>query len=163
MADTNQTGEPRGYPLPAYNYRVTITGDGVPQVMGFSEVSGLNVESEPIVYSHGMSFLVGRQLIRGRPKPIRITLKRGIFHGRSPALITWFTRVLYGNLPGDGSARRTVHIDLCDETGKAVLRWTARDALPIRLEGPVLDANSSETAVELLELIADELKISHHP
>ena len=35
------------YPLPAYNYRVTI--DGI--VVSFAEVSGLSVEYEPVTYN----------------------------------------------------------------------------------------------------------------
>ena len=37
------------YPLPSYNYRVTVGSD----VLSFSEVSGLSVEHEPVTYKHG--------------------------------------------------------------------------------------------------------------
>ena len=49
------------YPLPAYNYRVTVESDEV----SFSEISGLNVEYEPVTYKHGFSFVLGDKIIPG--------------------------------------------------------------------------------------------------
>ena len=46
------------YPLPAYNFRVTVDG----RSMSFSEVSGINIEYETLTYRHGLSFLEGETI-----------------------------------------------------------------------------------------------------
>src|SRR5689334_6136391 len=66
------------YPLPAYNYRVTILGDGTSLAISFAEVSGLNIEYEPVTYKHGMSFVMGSKIIPGMRQPLRLTMKRGV-------------------------------------------------------------------------------------
>ena len=48
------------YPLPVYNFRVTIGED----LVSFSEVSGLVMEYETITYQHGLSFMEGEGIRR---------------------------------------------------------------------------------------------------
>ncbi len=47
------------YPLPAYNYRVTVLRDGEALVLSFAEVSGLSLQYDPVTYKHGLSFALG--------------------------------------------------------------------------------------------------------
>src|ERR1700710_2819461 len=75
------------YPLPVYNYRVTIGKD----TLSFSEVSGLGVEYESVTYKHGFSFAMGSKIIPGMRQPVKITLKRGITKATfSTFLADWF-------------------------------------------------------------------------
>ena len=54
MAETKIDQKAR-YPLPVYNFRVTIDGTS----MSFSEVSGINLEYDTVTYRHGLSFWEG--------------------------------------------------------------------------------------------------------
>ena len=63
------------YPLPAYNYQVMLRDTKV----AFSEVSGLQMQREPITYRQGLSFIAGPQLIRGLVSTVTVTMRRGTF------------------------------------------------------------------------------------
>jgi phage tail-like protein len=143
------------YPLPTYNYRVTIGGDDS-SVIGFSEVSGLSLEYEPVTYKHGLSFAFGSRIIPGMRQPIQVTLKRGVTRNNR-FLYDWI-RDTYSD-PFSGDRKRDIEIDLCDENGSAVLRWTVRNALPTKLEAPAFEADSNEVAIETLELTAHGLEV----
>ena len=66
------------YPLPVYNYRVTIDSDTI----SFSEVSGLSVEYEPVTYKHGESFVMGSKIVPGMRQPTKLTMKKGVVRGK---------------------------------------------------------------------------------
>ena len=143
------------YPLPVYNYRVTIGKD----TLGFSEVSGLSVDYEPVTYKHGLSFIMGPKIIPGMRQPVKLTLKRGIT--KSGAFLANWLKTTY-NDPFKNS-KQDITIDLCDEGGLPVVRWTVLGALPIKLDAPSFDANSNDVAIEALELVAHDLKIDYNP
>ena len=143
------------YPLPVYNYRVTIGKD----TLGFSEVSGLGVEYESVTYKHGLSFAMGAKIIPGMRQPSKLTLKRGITQS-GKFLADWLKNTY--NDPFKNS-KQDILIDLCDETGTAVVRWTVSGALPVKLDAPTFDANSNDVAIETLELVAHEIKIDYNP
>jgi phage tail-like protein len=148
------------YPLPSYNYRVTVLKDNESLAMGFSEVSGLQVEYEPVSYSHGLSFKLGGRIIPGKRKQVRITLKRGIVKG-GDALRSWFSGVYTD--PFFATPKRDIVIDLCDETGTAVVRWTVTGALPVKLEASNFTADGNDVAIETLELVAHRLAVNYSP
>ncbi len=135
------------YPLPAYNYQVVVNGN---EIMSFSEVSGLELDYDHVVYKHGFSWLTGNYLIRGQRKPINVNLKRGVAKQRS-YLYQWIKS-------GDV---KDIRIELCDEAGMAVVSWEVIRALPLKLDAPSFMANSSEVAIESLSLVAHDLKIKH--
>lgn len=143
------------YPLPVYNYRVTIGKD----TLGFSEVSGLGVEYEPVTYRHGFSYVMGPKIIPGMRQTAKLTLKRGVAKG-STFLADWLKNT-YAN--PFKNAKQDITIDLCDESGAAVVRWTVFGALPVKLDAPTFDANSNDVAIEMLELVAAEISIVYNP
>ena len=148
------------YPLPVYNYRVTILDGGNAQVIGFSEISGLSVEYEPVSYVHGLSFALGGKIIPGKRQAIRVTMKRGIVKSND-FLQGWLSKTYTD--PFYDKAKRDILIDLCDEAGKAVVRWTVKKALPLKLEVSAFDANSNEVAIETMELAAHGLTVDYQP
>jgi phage tail-like protein len=148
------------YPLPSYNYRITILQGGDPLVISFSEVTGLSLEYEPVTYKHGLSFAMGVQIIPGMLQPIRLTMKKGLVQGND-FLYRWMDGSYHQ--PSFYSTKRDVLIDLCDEAGQAVVRWTVQGALPTKLDAPSFDANSNEVAIETLELVAHGLRVDYHP
>ena len=143
------------YPLPVYNYRVTVESS----TMGFSEVTGLNVEYEAVTYKHGLSFLTGAKIIPGMRQPIRLTLKKGIIKG-DDFLAGWI-RDAYNNPLV--TAKKDILIDLCDEAGTPVVRWKVMGALPVKLTAPTFDAKSNEIAIQTLELVAHDIQVDYHP
>lgn len=159
------------YPLPAYNYRVTIlpesfsgilSGTEAGAVISCSEVSGLFMEVDTTIYKHGFSFLMGFQVIPGQTKEVRLSVKKGITqNGRYFSdwinLIYPFTMPL----PLSLARKRDILIDLCDEKGEPVVRWIVIKAMPTKLDAPTFDANTNEVAFEQMDFIAHELKIEY--
>lgn len=142
----------RTYPLPAYNYRVRI-GE---TALGFSEVTGLSLQYEPITYKHGLSWKEGAEYMPGMKQPLRITLKRGMVEQKAD-LLEWI-----GSVRQNKAEKRDVVIDLCDEAGVPVITWQVRKAIPLKLDAPSLNAASGDVAIESLEIMAGDLLISYH-
>lgn len=143
------------YPLPVYNYRVSIES----LTLGFSEVSGLNVEYEPVTYKHGLSFAMGNKIIPGMRQPIKVTMKRGMVKG-GDFLASWLKSAYADPFK---SAKRDMVIELCDEQGNAIIRWKVQGALPIKIQAPTLTANSNDVAIETMEVIAHGLEVQYNP
>jgi phage tail-like protein len=165
------------YPLPAYNYRLTILPGsfqeipsgtelleklGSVSVISCSEVSGLSLEVETTIYKHGFSFLSGFQVIPGQSKEVRLSIKKGITTNGN-YFSDWIGLVypLIIPLPLGFSRKRDILVDLCDENGDAVVRWTVVKAMPTKLEAPTFDAATNEVAFEKMEFIAHQLRIEY--
>ncbi len=147
------------YPLPVYNYKVTINST----TLGFSEISGLSVEYEPVTYKHGMSFCMGAKIIRGMHQPIRLTMKKGVFKNQDGAagfLATWFQDA-YDNAKQFQNAKKDILIDLCDESGTPLVRWNVQGALPVKLDAPAFSAESNDVAIESMELVAHDIRVDY--
>lgn len=136
------------YPLPVYNYQVTINGV---EIMSFSEISGLEIDHDHVLYRHGFSWAVGDHLIRGQRKPINISLKRGLIKRRSD-LYHWIK----------SGEKKDIRIELCDEAGMGIVVWEVSRALPFKLDAPSFSANANEIAIESLDLIAHDLRIKYN-
>jgi phage tail-like protein len=148
------------FPLLAYNYNLSIGGS----TLGCSEVSGLNLEYEPVTYKHGLSFWLGAKIIPGmRREPVKLTLKKAIFiakENENDFLTKWLQDAYADPLQ---NPKQDILIDLCDELGNAVVRWKVRGALPTKLDAPTFDSNSNEVAFETLELVAHTIEVDFHP
>ena len=75
------------YPLPKFHFSVDWGGANV----GFSEISGLNVETELIEYRHGASPEYHKLKMPGMQKYENIVLKRGSFNGDNQFFEWWNT------------------------------------------------------------------------
>jgi phage tail-like protein len=144
---TREVNVKADYPLAVYNYRVTVDNS---ETMSFSEVSGLEIDYEHVLYRHGFSWLMGDHLIRAQRKPINVTLKRGVSKQR---------KYLYDWL--QSAEKKQVKIELCDESGSAIVSWEVSRALPLKLNAPSFNANSNEIAIESLDLIAHDLQLTY--
>ena len=141
----------RDDPYSGFNFQVTIDGvtDGVET--SFSEASGLEVEIPPIEYRDGNEDSTLRK-IPGIKKFTNIVLKRGITGDLS--LWRWTQEVLDGKVRrADGTIR------LLDESREEVLRWSFVRGWPCRYSGPSLNAESSEVAIEVLEICHEGLRL----
>jgi phage tail-like protein len=155
MAESKDTLK-SSYPLPVFNYKVTIDSE----VIGFAEISGLSLDYEPVIYKHGLSFLTGVKIIPGMMQPVRLTMKQGIVKNR-PFLSEWFYNVYTD--PFYSESKRDLQIDLCDEKGDTLIRWTVQRALPVKLVAPTFSAESNSVAIESMEVIAHGLQVDYNP
>lgn len=129
-------------PYLAGNFRVDIDGIGA---LSFTEVLGLEASIDVVDYRTGDQKENTDQKLPGLRKYTNITLKRGYVSDMS--LWNWFNGVAAGNL-----VRATMTITLLDSADNPVWTWTLRNAWPCRWAGPALVANSSEVAIETVEI-----------
>lgn len=141
------TGD-RDDPFRSFNFLVEV--DGV-TTAGFSEVSGIMIETEPIEYRNGNEDIIVRKL-PGIQKFGNITLKRGFT--RDNALWEWRKTVLDGK-----TERHSGSITLLNEAREASIRWNFREAWPVKLEGAGFNATNNEVAIETLELAVEAVEV----
>jgi phage tail-like protein len=139
----------RDNPYLNFNFLVDL---GLGDELGFSEVEVPSGEIEVIEYREGSDRVNSARKLPGLTKYPNVTLKRGIT-GRTD-LFEWWKSVRDGQVQ-----RRNVTITLLDEQRQAVLRWHLRDAFPVKIEGPSLNASGNEVAIETLELAHEGLEI----
>src|SRR5215212_10955958 len=121
MAGTGQ----RDDPYAGFNFLVEI--DGV-TVAGFSECSGLSMETDAIEYRTGAEDITVRKL-PGLKKFGNITLKRGFTDNKD--LFEWRKLVMNGK-----TKRQSGSIVLLNEARQPALRWNFREGWPRKLDGP---------------------------
>jgi phage tail-like protein len=138
----------RNDPYASFNFIVQI--DGI-DVAGFSEVSGLSAETDPIEYRNGDEDLTVRKLA-GLRKYANISLKRGLTD--SKALWDWRKTVMQGQ-----TERKSGTITLKNEAREDAMKWSFKEAWPNKWEGPSFNAKNNEVAIETLEIVVEDLSI----
>ncbi len=131
--------------------KFTVSIDGTVST-AFSEVSGLEASIDVLDYRAGDSKSLVDQKLPGLNKVSNITLKRGLTADLT--LWTWIASVKAGTME-----RRNVQITLLDQADKPVLAWRIHNAWPCKWTGPALNANSSDVAIETLELTHEGLEL----
>jgi phage tail-like protein len=139
------------YPLPQFHFQVEWGG----QRLGFSEVSGLNIEVQVIEYREGISPEYSVVKMPGIKKYSNITLKRGIVP-KDNEFFEWLNTASLNQVE-----RRDLVISLLNENHEPVMVWKAKNAFPVKLDGPQLDATANEVAIETLELTHEGLTIEN--
>lgn len=144
------------YPLPVYNYRVEIGSEAV----AFSEVSGLGIGYETSTYkeSQTVSNQSGPRTLYmpSQLTSTTLTLKKGVVPAVSiKSFYNWIKTVQINQVE-----KKDIRISLCNETGEAVITWTAINAFPTKLDAPSFDATSNDVAIESMELMADRVEIA---
>ena len=134
-------------PFSFCNFLVEI--DGI-QSAGFVQCSGLSSETDVIEYREGGDATVRK--LPGLTRYARIVLKRGITTNRD--LWDWRQSVVNGQ-----TQRRNGVIVLLNEDRTPALRWRFHNGWPTKLEGPVLNASSSEVAIESIEIVHEGLEL----
>lgn len=139
------------YPLPVFHFIVNWGGTQV----GFSEVSGLNIESQVIEYRDGASPEYSSRKMPGLRKFANITLKRGIMKSDNE-FFAWLNTTKLNTVE-----RRDLTISLLNEDHAPVMTWKVNSAFPIKVEGPSLKATGNEVAIESIELAHEGLSIQN--
>jgi len=89
----------------------------------------------------------------GQTRYSNIVLKREITKGDNE-FFNWISTIKLNTVE-----RRDISIALLNEVHEPVMVWKVKNAFPIKLTGPVLDASASEIAIETLELAHEGLSI----
>jgi phage tail-like protein len=114
-------------------------------VAEFKECSGIRMEreTEPVKEGGQNEYV---HLLPGRSKYFPIVLKYGVTD--STALWDWYREGLY-----DGKVtRKSISILLRNVEGDIVRRWNVINAYPTKWDGPQLNTESNQVAIETLEL-----------
>lgn len=134
---------------PYLSFRFLVEIQGL-IVGGFSEVSGLQAETEIEEFREGGVNDHVHKLPKITKYP-NLTLKRGITD--SDVLWNWYQDVISGFFE-----RKNGFIILQDNEGNEKWRWHFINAYPVKWTGPDLKADSSTVAVETLELAHNGIK-----
>ncbi len=131
-------------PYAVFSFVVEINGI---QVGGFSEVTGLQSETETEDYREGGINHYLHKMAKVTKYP-NLTLKRGLTDAED--LWKWHRKVVEGTVE-----RKTITVVLRDYSGKEKWRLVFNDAYPVKWSGADLNATGNTVAVESLE-------IAHH-
>lgn len=139
-----------GNPLLQYNFLLEIDG-GSEAVAGFTEVSGINTETDVVEYREGADTATVRKLA-GLRKYGNITLKRG--YTTNTELWDWRKTVIDG-----ATERKSGAIVLLDESRQPALRWEFSEAWVSKYEGPALNSTANEAAIESIEIAVEDVRL----
>ena len=139
------------YPLPKFHFLVKWD-PGVR--VGFTEVTGLDMQIEAIEYREGNSPEYSKIKMPGMRKFSNITLKRGTVAGDSD-FYKWVQNI---NLDA-AVERRDLTISLLDETHAPVMSWKAKQAFPVKLAASDLKSDGNEVAIESIEIAHEGLSL----
>ena len=142
---------PAQYPLPVFHFTVQWGGNRV----GFSEVSGLTQEVQPIEYRDGSFLEYSAIKMPGLRKFSNIVMKRGVIKSDND-FFKWLSTVKLNTVE-----RRDLVISLLNEKHEPVMVWKALNAFPVKVEGPQLKASGNEVAIESIELAHEGLEVQN--
>ena len=140
---------PAQYPLPVFHFTVQWGGTRV----GFSEVTGLTREVQPIEYRDGSFLEPSPRKMPGQFKYANVVLKRGQVTGDTE-FAKWLTTVKLNTVE-----RRDLTISLLNEEHLPVMTWKVLSAWICKYDGPQLKASGNEVAIESIELAHEGLEI----
>lgn len=145
------------YPIPKFHFQVNWGNDFR---IGFTEVSGLDFETEVIEYREGNSKRYNKTKQPGLTKFSNVTLKRGTFEGDYHFYKEWRKTYYFQEGNDTGSKyRRTVTIDLMNENHEPMITWKLLNAWPSKIQSTDLKADANEIAIETMELVHEGLEI----
>jgi len=139
------------YPLSKFHFQVNWGGTQI----GFSEVSGLDIENEIIEYRQGASPDFSKIKMPGMMKYPNITMKRGMFKGDNE-YYEWLQTIQLNTVE-----RRDVTISLLNEDHEPVVVWKVRQAWAAKISGTDLKADGNEVAIETLEIAHEGVSIDN--
>lgn len=137
------------YPLPKFHFQVEWGGTKI----GFSEVSGLDVETDVLEYRTGSMPVFSTMKMPGMQKYSNITLKRGVFQNDNE-FFEWWNTVKLNTIE-----RRDIIIALLDGDHEPQVVWKVRNAWPVKIQSTDLKADGNDVAIETLEIAHEGLTI----
>lgn len=137
------------YPLPKFHFQVQWGGERI----GFTEVTGLDRQIEPIEYREGSSLEFSKVKMPGMHKFSNLTLKRGSIAGDND-FYKWVNTINLTIVE-----RRDIIISLLNEAHVPVMTWKAKNAFPVKVQASDLKSDGNEVAIETLEIAHEGLNI----
>jgi phage tail-like protein len=151
MPDDGSKQSTNVWPLTKFYFEVKW-GDAT---MSFQEVSGLDVEAQPIEYRHGDSPVFSTIKMPGLKKYGNVTMKKGVFKSDNK-FWDWFNQIKMNTIK-----RVPVTISLLDEAKKPTMTWTLANAWPTKVTSTDLKAEGNEVAIETIEIAHEGLTIAN--
>ena len=142
----------KDWPLPKFYFMVDW---GDTTNIPFQEVSGLNIEAQPLSYRHGNSPVFSEINMPGIVKNSNVTMKKGVF-ANDNSFWDWYNKIKMNTIQ-----RQNVVIRLLDEGGNPTMTWTLTNAWPTKISSTDLKSDANEVAVESIELMHEGLTISN--
>ncbi len=139
------------YPIAKFHFQVEWGGTKI----GFQEVSGLDIEIEPLEYRDGSSLEFSKINMPGMVKYSDITLKRGVFKSDNE-FYSWMNTIKMNKVE-----RRDITISLLDEEHAPVVVWKLKNVWPMKIQSTDLKAMGNEIAIETLVLKHEGLTIQN--
>ena len=151
MADDGSAQSAEVWPLPKFYFQVKWDTEE----MSFQEVSGLDIEAQPIEYRLGNSPEFSTVKMPGLKKSGNVTMKKGVYSGDNK-FWDWFNQIKMNTI-----ARVPVTISLLDESGDPTMVWTLANARPTKITGTDLKSDGNEVAIETIEIAHEGLTIEN--
>ncbi len=142
------------YPLPKFHFELEWGGTR----LGFTEVTGLDFETEVIEYREGNLPTYNKTKQPGLTKYTDVVLKRGIVLDDLEFFTQWVKTAMFQEIKEQ--YRRTVTIKLLNEEHKAIMVWTLSKAWPSKIQSTDLKADGNEVAIETLTFVHEGLVMS---
>lgn len=142
MADDGSAQTQAIWPLPKFHFSVKWDDTE----LAFQEVSGLDIETQPLEYRAGNSKVFSTIKMPGMLKTGNITMKKGVFV-KDNAIWDWFTEIKMNVIK-----RKALTISLLDESGGTTMVWKVQNAFPVKVTSTDLKAEGNEVAVESIEI-----------
>ena len=145
------------FPVPAFHFRVNFDGSE----LSFVEVSGLDRDVDYLEYRYGSYKTFTRMVWAGLTRPGRLVLKRGVISGDTK-LFEHFNELREKQKYFSDSSKKKISevtVTLLNESEKEVMRWSIKNAIPVKLVGAQLKSNSNEIAIEQMELMFEDMEI----
>lgn len=139
------------YPQVKFHFQVEWGGTKI----GFQEVSGLDMEIEPLEYREGSSLEFSKINMPGMVKYSDVTLKRGVFKSDNE-FYAWMNTIKMNKVE-----RRDITISLLDEEHAPVVVWKLKNVWPMKIQSTDLKAMGNEIAIETMVLKHEGLTIQN--
>jgi phage tail-like protein len=147
----------KAYPLPKFHFKVSWQGAS----MAFTEVSGLDFETEVIEYRSGDSVNYAKTQQPGLTKWSHVTFKRGTFLGDYDFYELWKKTYYFQEVTE--TYRATVTIQLLNENHDTIITWSLTNAWASKITSTDMKADANEVAIESMEMVHEGMTIVQAP
>lgn len=138
----------KSHPLTKFHFKVEWGGTKI----GFTEVSGLDFETQVIEYREGSDIGNHKRKQPGLVKYSNVTLKRGTFQGDTE-FFDWWKMIFQEDF------RRDLTISALNKQHEPIITWKLRNAWPCKVQSTDLKASGNEAAIETIELVHEGLSV----
>jgi len=151
MADDGSAQSTSVWPISKFHFLVKWDSEQI----SFQEVSGLDIESQPIEYRHGDSPVFSTIKMPGIQKSGNVTMKKGVFKSDNK-FWDWFAEIKMNTIK-----RKSITIQLLDEAAAPTMVWTLKNAWPTKISATDLKSDGNEVAIETIEIAHEGIKIEN--